>query len=329
MRTGQSIVKAISASGLTIYDSLLDQPHLFIPNDVLETLLSKGLKGLVLDQPLRTRSKVLKSKVCSVLGYPVPKSFKKVQPRFPGQNFDTYVQKSNNLQMWNEEVSASRRYVIIRVNEKDVVTKVRVVTGDVIAAYDTTGTLTHKYQAKAKTPPTESRLVSATDTANVTEKLITALPPAWPNFLVIEQLYKELLKLIGTTIINPGIMQERNRGGSLHEAVCKTLGNLVWQDNGQFPDVKEHLLEIKLQTSPTIDLGLVCPDSTEPIDDLPMFRHCDVRYAVFYGSLVPLGVQLNHVILSTGADFFDYFQLFGGLVTNRKYQIPLPADFFS
>lgn len=329
MRTGKRIVEAISASGLTIYDSLQDQPHLFISNDVLEILLGKGLKGIVLDQPLRTRSKVLKSNVCSVLGYPVPKRFKKVQPRFPGQNFDTYVQKSSNLQIWNEEITASRRYVLIRVNEKDVVTKVRVVTGDVIAAYDTTGTLTHKYQAKAKTPPTKSHLVSALDTANVTEKMITVPSPAWPDFLVIERLYKELLKLIGTTIINPGITQERNRGGSLHEAVCNALGNLVWHDNGQFPDVKEHLLEIKLQMSPTIDLGLVCPDSMEPIDDLPAFRHCDVRYAVFYASLVPLGVQLNHLVLSTGADFFDYFQLFGGLVTNKKYQIHLPGDFFS
>ncbi len=329
MRTGKSVVRAISASGLTIYDPLLDRPHLFIPNDALEALLGKGLKHLVLDQPLRTRSKVLKSKVCSVLGYPVPKVFRKTQPRFPGQDFDTYVQKSNNLQIWNEEISASRRYVIIRVDEKDVVTKVRVVTGDAIAAYDTTGTLTHKYQAKAKMPPTESYLVSATDTANVIGRLITAVPPAWPNFLIIGQLCEKLLKLIGTTIINPGITQERNRGGSLHAAVCTVLGDLIWRDNGQFPDVKEHLLEIKLQTSSTIDLGLVRPNSTEPINDLPMFRHCDVRYAVFYGSVVPMGVRLDHVILSTGADFFRYFHLFGGLVMNRKYQIPLPGDFFS
>jgi hypothetical protein len=329
MSTGKNIVNEISSSGLTIYSSLQDRPHLFIPNDVLEILLSEGLKGLVLNQPLRTRSKVLKSRVCSILGYPVPKSFKKIQPRFPGQNFDTYVQKSNNLQIWNEEVSASRRYVIIRVNEKDIVTKVRVVTGDIIAAYDTTGTLTHKYQAKAKTLPTKSHLNSFTDTANVTEKLITALPPTWPNFLVIEQLYKELLKLIGTTITDPGITQERNRGGSLHEAVCSILGNLLWHDDGQFPDIKEQLLEIKLQTSPTIDLGLVCPDSPEPIDDLPMFRHNDVRYTIFYGSRVPLGVQLNHLVLSTGADFFNYFRLFGGLGKNKKYQIPLPGDFFT
>ena len=35
MRTAKRIVKAISASELTIYDSLQVQPHLFIPDDLL------------------------------------------------------------------------------------------------------------------------------------------------------------------------------------------------------------------------------------------------------------------------------------------------------
>ena len=43
-------------------------------------------------------------------------------------------------------------------------------------------------------------------------------------------------------------------------------------------------MEVKLQTSPTIDLGLVRPDSTAVLD-IPkiggkQLRHCDVRYAV-------------------------------------------------
>ena len=328
MSTASDIVKAIADSGLSIYAPLKDRPDLYIATPDLEAILNAGLKGLVLDQPLRTRSKVLKSKVCSVLGYPIPKSFQKTQPRFPGQNFDTYVQKANNLQIWNEEVSSSRRYVLIRVDEKDVVTKVRVVTGDVIAVLDTTGTLTHKYQAKAKTAPTTSHLVSANDTPNTTAKLLTGSTPEWLGFLPVADLYTKLVSLAGTTIINPGITQERNRGGSLHEAVCKILGQLGWADNGQFPDVKEQLLEVKLQTASTIDLGLVCPDSTEPIDGLPSFRHCDVRYAVFYGSLVPTGVRLDHLVLATGADFFSFFTQFGGLVQNKKYQIPLPGNFF-
>src|ERR1019366_2849728 len=112
-------------------------------------LLNRGLAGLSLARlPLRTRTKVVKTQVCRALGYPVPSSFRKTQPRFPGQFFDTYVQKSNNLQVWNEELSPTRRYVLIRLSSADVVTKVKVVTGDTLAKLDTTGTLTQKYQAR-------------------------------------------------------------------------------------------------------------------------------------------------------------------------------------
>jgi len=137
-----SIVRAIAASGLSIYDPLTSRPNLYLKTRHLERILNDALVGLDLDYPIRTRSKVLKQAVCQALGYPVPKSFRKTKPRFPGQNFDTYVQKANNLQVWNEEVSASRRYVLIRVDARHVVTKVRVVTGRVIAKYDATGTLT-------------------------------------------------------------------------------------------------------------------------------------------------------------------------------------------
>ena len=99
-------------------------------------------------------------------------------------------------------------------------------------------------------------------------------------------------------------------------------------DCGQFPDIPNQLLEIKLQTTSTIDLGLVCPDSTEGIANLPNFNHCDVRYAVFYGTIFPAGVTLEHLVLATGADFFTFFRRFEGNVQNAKLQIPLPAGFF-
>ena len=168
------MVKAISSSGLTIYDSLETRPELYIDTRALERILNQALVGLDLNYPIRTRSKVLKSSVCQALGYPVPKSFRKTQPRFPAQNFDTYVQKSNNLQIWNEEVASSRRYVLIRVDDNQVVTRVKVVTGDVIAKLDPTGTLTTKYQARSRDPVTESRLVSSADTSQCCEDVAGA-----------------------------------------------------------------------------------------------------------------------------------------------------------
>src|SRR5262249_55238618 len=140
--------------------------------------------------------------------------------------------------------------------------------------------------------------------------------------------FKKLSTLIGTILVDPGRDQERNRGGALHRAVSGELGIKNWSDNGQFPDIPEQLLEIKLQTAATIDLGLVCPDSEEKLVSLPAIRHCDVRYAVFYGTLTPKGVRVDYVVLATGQDFFSFFQRFEGKVKNTKLQIPLPADFF-
>ena len=114
----QQYVKAIQKRGLSIYDSIeIGDLELWIPTPELEELLDAAMRGIALaGLPLRTRSKVVKGHVCRALGYPVPSSFRKTQPRFPGQFFDTYVQKSNNLQVWNEELSPTRRYVLIRVS---------------------------------------------------------------------------------------------------------------------------------------------------------------------------------------------------------------------
>ena len=84
--------------------------------------------------------------MCEALGYPVPTSFGRKRPRFPGQQLDIYVQKSNNLQVWNEQLEAIRRYALVRVCEGSIIVRVKVVTGDTLAKLDTTGTLTQKYQ---------------------------------------------------------------------------------------------------------------------------------------------------------------------------------------
>ena len=96
----------IRNSGLSIYDPISpDDCDLYIPLYALERILSDAMIGLSLaGLPLRTRSKVVKTEICKALGYPIPRSFAKTQPRFPGQNFDTYTQKSLNVQIWNEEI---------------------------------------------------------------------------------------------------------------------------------------------------------------------------------------------------------------------------------
>lgn len=337
-------VEKIRRSGLSIYDPIaVGDPELWIPTPELESILNKELAGVSLfGLPLRTRSKTVKEHICSALGYPTPTSFKKTKPRFPGQFFDTYTQKSNNLQVWNEEISPTRRYVIIRVSNEDIIIKVKVVTGDTLAILDTTGTLTQKYQARLITGECESELITNHDTDLIrpfvksTAELETiASPinyPASGKMLPIDIIFERLKKLVGVKFLDSGYDQERNRGANLHRIVCKQLAYTDYRDDGRFPDIRHQLLEVKLQTSPTIDLGLVCPDSTEPLD-IPMIqgkqiRHCDVRYAIFYAKTDGKEVTLTHFFLTTGEKFFSRFQQFKGKILNKKLQIPLPADFF-
>lgn len=334
----------IAASGLTIYDAVeVGDPDLWVPTPELESLLDQRLRGISLaGLALRTRSKVVKEAVCRALGYPVPQSFKKTQPRFVGQMFDTYAQKSNNLQVWNEELSPTRRYVILRVSEDDEITRVKVVNGEELAQLDTTGTLTQKYQARLIPREATHELVVPDDTdalaphvragANLAQTVSPIDHPAHGLILPIAEVYARLGRAVGRTFPDAGWDQERNRGAALHRIVCELLGYADYRDDGRFPDVRNQLLEVKLQTSPTIDLGLVRPNSEEPLD-VPQVagtqvRHCDVRYALFYARTDGAEVALTHFYLTTGAAFFTRFPQFGGKVLNKKLQIPLPSDFF-
>ena len=334
---------AIRRSGLTIYDRIpTERPDLYIASKKLEEILKESLIGISLSGlALRTRSKVVKTEVCKAIGYPVPGSFKRTQPRFPGQNFDVYIQKSNNLQIWNEELDASRRYVIVRVDEDNRIGNVRVISGAELAKLDRTGTLTQKYQATLDVSAEACELVSREDAIpaeRIGQKLSVRLidpteDPSLDSLIPIQTLFGILKCTIGMEIDYMGMDQERHRGSLLHETVTKLLGYPGYADKGTFPDIPHQLLEIKLQTSRTVDLGLVTPDSSQALDYPAMdgnivLRHCDVRYALFYGELTGNRVRITNFYLTTGRDFFSRFRRFEGTVLNKKLQIPLPSDFF-
>lgn len=338
-------VEAIKASGLSIHDLIeVGDPYLWIPSPALEIILNNYLRGFSLHGvPIKTRSKVAKSKVCEALGYPVPKSFPKKRPRFTGQLFDTYVQKSNNVQVWNEELSATRRYVLIRPDVNGIIQTVKVVNGETLALLDKTKRLTQKYQAGLTLGAEVIELISPLDTENIRPLVTTDInfplspfiPTSAPEsgkILSIQIVYERLSQLVGQSFPDAGVDQERNRGAELHRLVCRALGFNSYSDDGQFPDVRNQLIEVKLQTSPTIDLGLVRPNSEDLLDLTQLegrqIRHCDVRYAIFYANITNSVVTLRNFFLTTGESFFNRFSQFQGKVLNKKLQIHLPGDFF-
>jgi hypothetical protein len=304
-------------------------------------ILNDGLIGMNLTGlPNRTRSKVVNEKICDVLGYPIPKSFRKVQPRFLSQNFDKYVQKSNNLQIWNEEISGNRRYVLIKTNDLDIVCKVKIITGEQLAPFDTTGKLTSKYQARMKDlsgsgllSPTDTKTIIAwcgKDTPDVGKTKLNA-DPRKGTLMTIGTIYNKLKVLEGATFTDLGAVQDRNRGAELHLMISHILGYAGYDDDGSYPDIRNQLLEIKLQTSPTIDLGLHSPEDQEIIfqsgDDV--FTSSDIRYAIVSANIIDEQIVMKKVYVVNGENFTKHFPLFGGKVTNSKLQIPLPANFFN
>lgn len=337
--------KAIQSSGFDIYTPItVGDANFWIPTLHLETLLNQALIGVDFGElPVRTRSKVVKIAVCEALGYPAPKSFKRTRPRFFGQQLDTYSQKSNNLQIWNEQLSPTRRYAIIQISKQNIVLKVKVVNGQELALLDTTGTITTKYQASLVTGADTHELVSVQDTppmlpyvrsgATFAKTISPIDEPESGALLPIQEIFEKLSTLVGLSFVDPGMDQERNRGAALHRLICECLGYSRYEDKGQFPDIRHQLLEVKLQTSPTIDLGLVLPSSEEYLDIRQLGvhhpRHCDTRYAMFYAKTDGKKVMLTHLFVTTGADFFTRFRRFEGKVTNGKIQIPLPRNFFS
>lgn len=341
-RTGEQIARLIGESGFSIYDAVDMESPLFFDVLVLEDHLRRRLIGMNLNYPLRTRAKHSKTYVAAAMGYPIPKSFRKAQPRFPGQNLDVYVQKANNLQIWNEAVDPQRRYALIRVNDDAIITDVRVVTGEAIALLDRTRTLTQKYQASRKARFSGSKLVSVADTNHLRAVLQPATDvksiklgspterPEPGQVLTIPQVFLRLGTLIGMRLAYGRLDHERNRGADLHRLACIALGYAMYADTGQFPDVLNQVLEVKLQTSRTIDLGLVTPDSQSPAQEVGMgIRHCDVRYAVFYANRsADYDLTITEVVVVTGEDFFTEFQRFEGKIINKKIQIKLPSGFF-
>ena len=241
---------AIRARGLTIYDPVaVGDPELWIPLHDLESILRSALQGRDLGGlPLRTRSKVAKELVCRALGYPTPKSFRKTRPRFPGQLFDTYVQKSDNLQIWNEAIDPSRRYVLIRLGPDDTVASVRVVAGTDIAVMDTTGTLTTKYQARMLESDGNAELATPIDTGRVRSLLSEGShspPPTFPtsdpapgSLLAIADLFESLRGLVGTAISDAADAQERVTN------LCVVAGRDFFD---KFPAMKGMTINRKLQ----------------------------------------------------------------------------------
>lgn len=337
----------IKKSKLTIYDKInVNDPNLWIPTQVLEKTLNDKLVGVKLTDSNgkklanRTRSKKLKELVSKCMGYEIPKSFKKVQPRFTGQNLDIYGQESNNLQIWNEDIDPNRRYALIKIENARII-GIKIFTGIQLSALDTTGKLTQKFQARINCNNSASNVLSE-DTKKIkalsNNKYIKPIgspisDPDTNTLMSINCIFDKVKTIIGNKI--PSNLNTRKQGEYIHKLVLKSLGYSCFADNGQFPDITNQLLEIKAQTSSTIDLGLFMPNDSSVIPDInPILGYSptisDTRYLIVCiksQNNIPI---VNNIYLVTGECFFgNTIKPMQGKKINKKIQIPLPKNFLS
>ena len=125
------------------------------------------------------------------------------------------------MQIWNQDVSPERRYVLLRPVADGSVRGVRVVRGQRVAQWDTTGTLTSKYQTRRASGAIGSKAVSTVDTevfrreprpADVPTESLASLgssrAPELGRVLRIDSPYERLLGLVGHRLTAVGAEQD-------------------------------------------------------------------------------------------------------------------------
>ncbi|MGB0523392.1 MAG: hypothetical protein ACPGJS_10560, partial [Flammeovirgaceae bacterium] len=131
-------------------------------------------------------------------------------------------------------------------------------------------------------------------------------------------------KLIGEKIPSGNT---KNRGQALEKRVLELLGYSIEENKtlyGAYPDIRNQLLEVKIQDSPTVDLGKYSPEIEEVIFEEWNITTFDVRYLIALTN--PHTEIVEGVILSPGEKLGEVFSYVKR--KSFKCQRSIPMSFF-
>ena len=281
----------------------------------------------------------------------IPKTIK-----YLAESFLVTTGKSYNLQVWNRIPNS--RNILVKYKTKEAIrcqdincilvkinTEIQKIDSIIVASpkyierkFGKFGVPTIKFQAIISARTREEIISSAakslliTDTENIKPLLgcpsSTNLPnlassPASGHLFSIEEIAKRTINnLIGEKLDST---DTKNRGQALERKVATLLGyskddTLV----GGYPDIYNQALEVKVQDSPTIDLGKETP--TTPItiyENLPITTE-DIRYLIALTN--PQTSIIEGIILVPGKELENIFTMVNG--TSFKCQRSIPMSFF-
>lgn len=119
----------------------------------------------------------------------------------------------------------------------------------------------------------------------------------------------------------------KNRGQALEKKVLELLGYEVNEKSllyGAFPDIRNQLLEVKVQDSSTVDLGKFSPEKEEIVIDVSSLTTFDVRYLIALTN--PKTEIIEGIILSPGEKLGELFSYVS--TESYKCQRTIPMAFF-
>lgn len=284
---------------------------------------------------------------------------KKGIPKLLNELIDTYIVTSGNsynLQVWNRNPSVKSvlidynnndkqniyitdiRYILIKVSpEKHFIEGITILSGDYISQkFGQFGVPTIKHQF-ILSPYNRNNLIQKKELVDTdTDKMknwISDSPDIEDfkitdnfkknNMFSIEKIYDLVSnELIGTKLDN---LPTKNRGQALELIVSKLLGYKIKdkdQLNGGYPDIRNQLIEVKVQDSQTIDLGKYSPQFEEIIEE--DITTLDVRYLIALTDKND-GI-IKGVLLTTGEKLGNY----GTYVSDKSFkcQRSIPMSFF-
>ncbi len=149
--------------------------------------------------------------------------------------------------------------------------------------------------------------------------------PSKESLLPLKKI-KELIidKVIGH-VIQPG--GTKNRGQKLEEIVANALGYTISEKEllaGGYPDICNQALEVKLQDSPTVDLGKYSPEYEEIVPNCPGFNTRNMRYLIVLTN--PKTNYIEGAVLSSGSKLGKHFTYIAE--KSYKCQRSIPMSFF-
>jgi hypothetical protein len=282
-------------------------------------------------------------------------------PKIAREFIDTYIVTSGtsyNLQVWNRVPAAESllikyesgeslkcndvRFVFVRVDMmKNVIASIIILTPEYIEQkFGKFGKPTVKHQllisrkVRKDIYESEDKILSFPDSKKLSyyirhdyllPKSGMAEEPDLSHLFSIALLKKMVAeKLIGFKL---EAASTKNRGQALEKKVLELLDYEMKESEllyGAFPDIRNQLLEVKVQDSPTVDLGKFSPETEEIVIDDSILTTFDVRYLIALTN--PETEIIEGIILSPGEKLGEIFSY----VSDESYkcQRTIPMSFF-